>query len=102
MAHGSGVLGNGAGTVKHFGLSDKVDFQIRTLSKAIGVVGGYVAGKKELIVWLKVRCRPFLFSTAVTPGAAAACLEAIDILMNSSDLQIKLWENGDYLKKCLK
>ncbi|HWO96822.1 MAG TPA: glycine C-acetyltransferase [Bacillus sp. (in: firmicutes)] len=101
-AHGSGVLGNGAGTVKHFGLSDKVDFQIGTLSKAIGVVGGYVAGKKELIDWLKVRSRPFLFSTAVTPGAAAACLEAIDILMNSSDLQIKLWENGDYLKKGLK
>jgi glycine C-acetyltransferase len=101
-AHGSGVLGHGAGTVKHFGLSDKVDFQIGTLSKAIGVVGGYVAGKKDLIDWLKVRSRPFLFSTAVTPGAAAACIEAIDILMNSSELQNKLWENGDYLKKGLK
>lgn len=101
-AHGSGVLGKGAGTVKHFGLSDKVDFQIGTLSKAIGVIGGYVAGKKELIDWLKVRSRPFLFSTAMTPGAAAACLEAIDILMNSSDLQRQLWNNGDYLKKGLK
>jgi glycine C-acetyltransferase len=101
-AHGSGVLGNGAGTVKHFGLSDRVDFQIGTLSKAIGVVGGYVAGKKDLIDWLKVRSRPFLFSTAVTPGAVAACIEAIDILMNSSDLQNKLWENGNYLKKGLK
>lgn len=101
-AHGSGVLGNGAGTVKHFGLSDKVDFQIGTLSKAIGVVGGYVAGKKELIDWLKVRSRPFLFSTAMTPGAAAACLKAIDVLMNSSDLQTQLWQNGDYLKKGLK
>jgi glycine C-acetyltransferase len=101
-AHGSGVLGHGAGTVKHFGLSDKVDFQIGTLSKAIGVVGGYVAGKKDLIDWLKVRSRPFLFSTAVTPGAAAACIEAIDILLNSSELQNKLWENGDYLKKGLK
>lgn len=71
-AHGSGVLGKGAGTVKHFGLSDKVDFQIGTLSKAIGVVGGYVAGKQQLIDWLKVRSRPFLFSTSVTPADAAA------------------------------
>ncbi|MGG1218807.1 glycine C-acetyltransferase [Priestia endophytica] len=101
-AHGSGVLGNGAGTVKHFGLSDRVDFQIGTLSKAIGVVGGYVAGKRDLIDWLKVRSRPFLFSTAVTPGAVAACIEAIDILMDSSDLQNKLWENSDYLKEGLK
>ncbi|MFP7226247.1 glycine C-acetyltransferase [Priestia filamentosa] len=101
-AHGSGVLGNGAGTVKHFGLSDRVDFQIGTLSKAIGVVGGYVAGKRDLIDWLKVRSRPFLFSTAVTPGAVAACIEAIDILMDSSDLQNKLWENSNYLKEGLK
>lgn len=101
-AHGSGVLGNGAGTVKHFGLSDKVDFQIGTLSKAIGVVGGYVAGKKDLIDWLKVRSRPFLFSTALPPGDVAAITEAIDILMNSSDLQERMWENGNYLKKGLK
>jgi glycine C-acetyltransferase len=101
-AHGSGVLGNGAGTVKHFGLSDRIDFQIGTLSKAIGVVGGYVAGKKELIDWLKVRSRPFLFSTALTPGDVAACLKAIDILMNSTELQERLWENGNYLKKGLK
>lgn len=101
-AHGSGVLGNGAGTVKHFGLSDKVDFQIGTLSKAIGVVGGYVAGRKDLIDWLKVRSRPFLFSTAVTPGAAASCIEAITILMTSTELQTKLWENSDYLKQGLK
>ncbi|MBM7646662.1 glycine C-acetyltransferase [Scopulibacillus daqui] len=101
-AHGSGVLGNGAGTVKHFGLSDKVDFQIGTLSKAIGVVGGYVAGKKDLIDWLKVRSRPFLFSTSLTPGAAAACIEAIDILSSSTELQEKLWENADYLKQGLK
>ncbi|KYH30557.1 putative pyridoxal phosphate-dependent acyltransferase [Clostridium tepidiprofundi DSM 19306] len=101
-AHGSGVLGKGAGTVKHFGLSDKVDFQIGTLSKAIGVVGGYVAGKKNLIDWLKVRARPFLFSTSLTPGAAAACIEAIDILTESTELNEKLWENGDYLKKGLK
>ncbi|GAA0122611.1 MAG: glycine C-acetyltransferase [Clostridium argentinense] len=101
-AHGSGVLGNGAGTVKHFGLSDKIDFQIGTLSKAIGVVGGYVAGSKDLIDWLKVRGRPFLFSTALTPGAAGACIEAIKILTESTELHDKLWENGNYLKKGLK
>lgn len=101
-AHGSGVMGNGAGTVKHFGLSDQIDFQIGTLSKAIGVVGGYVAGRQELIDWLKVRARPFLFSTSMTPGAAAACIVAIDILMDSSDLQERLWENGRYLKEGLK
>jgi glycine C-acetyltransferase len=101
-AHGSGVLGKGAGTVKHFGLSDKVDFQIGTLSKAIGVVGGYVAGKQDLIDWLKVRSRPFLFSTALTPGDVAAITEAINLIMNSNELNEKLWENGDYLKKGLK
>lgn len=100
-AHGSGVLGNGAGTVKHFGLQDYVDFQIGTLSKAIGVVGGYVAGKKLLIDWLKVASRPFLFSTAVTPADAAASAKAIDMLMNSSELVQKLWKNGDYLKENL-
>ncbi|AGX04235.1 2-amino-3-ketobutyrate CoA ligase [Bacillus infantis NRRL B-14911] len=101
-AHGSGVLGKGAGTVKHFGLSDKVDFQIGTLSKAIGVVGGYVAGKKQLIDWLKVRSRPFLFSTSLTPADVAACIESISILMESTELNEKLWENADYLKKGLK
>jgi len=101
-AHGSGVLGDGAGTVKHFGLSDKIDFQIGTLSKAIGVVGGYVAGKKNLIDWLKVRSRPFLFSTSLTPADVAASKESIEILMDSTELNKKLWENGDYLKKGLK
>lgn len=101
-AHGSGVLGKGAGTVKHFGLSDRIDFQIGTLSKAIGVVGGYVAGKKELIDWLKVRSRPFLFSTAVTPGDVAATIKAIEILMESTELNDRLWENGNYLKRGLK
>jgi glycine C-acetyltransferase len=101
-AHGSGVMGKGAGTVKHFGLSDKVDFQIGTLSKAIGVVGGYVAGSKDLIDWLKVRARPFLFSTSLTPGAAAACIEALKIMTESTELNDKLWENGNYLKAKLK
>ncbi len=101
-AHGSGVLGKGAGTVHHFGLSDKIDFQIGTLSKAIGVVGGYVAGSKDLIDWLKVRGRPFLFSTSLTPAAAGACIEAVNILTESTELHDKLWENGNYLKKGLK
>ncbi|WP_281202484.1 glycine C-acetyltransferase [Cytobacillus kochii] len=101
-AHGSGVLGKGAGTVKHFGLSDKVDFQIGTLSKAIGVVGGYVAGKQQLIDWLKVRSRPFLFSTSVTPADAAASKKAIEMLMESTALNEKLWENSEYLKAGLK
>ncbi len=89
-AHGSGVMGKGAGTVKHFGLSDKIDFQIGTLSKAIGVVGGYVAGSKDLIDWLKVRARPFLFSTSLTPSCAAACIEAINIMTESTELNDKL------------
>ncbi|WP_042456698.1 glycine C-acetyltransferase [Neobacillus dielmonensis] len=101
-AHGSGVLGEGAGTVKHFGLSDKIDFQIGTLSKAIGVVGGYVAGKQNLIDWLKVRSRPFLFSTSLTPADVAACIRSIEILMESTELNNKLWENGTYLKQGLK
>ncbi|CAM3931113.1 MULTISPECIES: glycine C-acetyltransferase [Paenibacillus] len=101
-AHGSGVLGDGAGTVKHFGLSDRVDLQIGTLSKAVGVVGGYVAGSRDLIDWLKVRSRPFLFSTALPPGAVAACITAIDILQNSKELQSKLWENTRYLQEGLR
>lgn len=100
-AHGSGVMGKGAGTVKHFGLSDKVDFQMGTLSKAIGVVGGYVAGKKNLIDFLKVKARPFLFSTSLTPGNAAACLKAIEILEQSDDLMNALWEKSAYLKEKL-
>ncbi|MEK9197335.1 glycine C-acetyltransferase [Ureibacillus sp. 179-F W5.1 NHS] len=101
-AHGSGVTGKGKGTVKHFGLEKEIDFQIGTLSKAIGVVGGYVAGKKKLIDWLKVRSRPFLFSTAVTPGDVAAITRALQMIMDSTELHDKLWENGDYLKAGLK
>ncbi|WP_427181673.1 glycine C-acetyltransferase [Paenibacillus sp. TC-CSREp1] len=100
-AHGSGVLGAGAGTVKHFGLSDRIDFQIGTLSKAIGVVGGYVAGKKQLIEWLKLRSRPFLFSTSLPPAAIASCSASVDILMNDKELIEKLWENGNHLKNGL-
>ncbi|MBR3336506.1 MAG: aminotransferase class I/II-fold pyridoxal phosphate-dependent enzyme, partial [Bacillus sp. (in: Bacteria)] len=79
-----------------------VDFQIGTLSKAIGVIGGYVAGKQNLIDWLKVRSRPFLFSTALTPADAAACMRSIEILMESTELHDRLWENGRYLKQGLK
>ncbi|WP_084244126.1 glycine C-acetyltransferase [Planomicrobium okeanokoites] len=101
-AHGSGVTGKGKGTVKHFGLEKEVDMQMGTLSKAVGVVGGYVAGKQNLIDWLKVRSRPFLFSTAVTPGDVAAITAAIQMIIDSTELHDKLWENGDYLKKGLK
>ncbi len=101
-AHGSGVMGKGAGTVKHFGLQDKIDFQIGTLSKAIGVVGGYVAGTKDLIDWLKVASRPFLFSTSLAPGDTRAITEAVTMIMESTELHDKLWENGDYLKQGLK
>ncbi len=101
-AHGSGVMGKGAGTVKHFGLQDKIDFQIGTLSKAIGVVGGYVAGSQQLIDWLKVASRPFLFSTSLAPGDTKAITEAVQMLMDSTELHDKLWENGDYLKEGLK
>ena len=101
-AHGSGVMGNGAGTVKHFGLQDKIDFQIGTLSKAIGVVGGYVAGTQSLIDWLKAQSRPFLFSTSLAPGDTKAITEAVKKLMASTELHDKLWDNGNYLKAGLK
>ncbi|WP_372661809.1 glycine C-acetyltransferase [Cohnella sp.] len=101
-AHGTGVLGGGAGTVKHFGLSDRIIFQIGTLSKAVGAAGGYVAGTQQVIDWLKARSRPFLFSTAVPPGTVAACITAIDILQGSKELQDRLWENTAYLQKGLK
>lgn len=100
-AHGSGVMGKGAGTVKHFGLQDKADFQIGTLSKAIGVVGGYVAGSQKLIDWLKAQSRPFLFSTSLAPGDTKAITEAVKKLMASTELHDRLWENANYLKEGL-
>ncbi|EGQ3224888.1 glycine C-acetyltransferase [Staphylococcus pseudintermedius] len=100
-AYGSGVMGKGAGTVKHFGLQDKVDFQIGTLSKAIGVVGGYVAGSQKLIDWLKAQSRPFLFSTSLAPGDTKAITEAVKKLMASTELHDRLWENANYLKEGL-
>ena len=98
-AHASGVLGrSGRGSADHFDLHGRVDIQIGTLSKAIGVVGGYVAGNRNLIEWLNHRGRPFLFSTATPPSVAAACLEAINILSESSELTDRLWDNSRYLK----
>ncbi|OZT77397.1 glycine C-acetyltransferase [Salinicoccus roseus] len=101
-AHGSGVMGKGAGTVKHFGLEKDIDIQMGTLSKAIGVVGGYVAGSQDLIDYLKVAARPFLFSTSLTPGDTRAITEAVRMLMASTELHDKVWENGDYLKAGLR
>lgn len=101
-AHSSGVLGkNGRGTVDHFGLHGKVDIQVGTLSKAIGVLGGYVCGSRDLIEYLYHRARPFLFSTSHPPGVAAACLAAFDILQNEPERIEKLWDNTRYFKAAL-
>ncbi len=101
-AHGTGVMGKGHGTVKHFGMQDHIDFQMGTLSKGIGVVGGYVAGTKQLITWLKSQARPFLFSTSLTPGAAGASIEAIDLIEKHPEYVEKLWDNANYFKDELK
>lgn len=98
-AHGSGTMGKGAGTVKEFDASNDIDIQVGTLSKAVGVVGGYVAGSKELIDWLKVRGRPFLFSTSLTPGAAAAAKKSIEIISSEPELVEQLWDNANFLKE---
>ena len=99
-AHGEGVLGRGGrGIVDHFGLHGKVHIEVGTLSKAFGVVGGYVAGSKALIEFLKQKARPFLFSSAVTPADVAACIAAVDILTESDELVRKLWDNASYFKK---
>jgi glycine C-acetyltransferase len=101
-AHSSGVLGrNGRGTVDHFGLHGRVDIQVGTLSKAIGVLGGYVCGSGDLIEFLYHRARPFLFSTSHPPAVAAACLAAFDILESEPERIEKLWENTRYFKKLL-
>jgi glycine C-acetyltransferase len=102
-AHGEGVLGKGGrGIVDHFGLHGKVDVEVGTMSKAFGVVGGVVAGKAVIIEWLRQRGRPFLFSSAVTVPDAAACLAAIDLLEDSTQLVDKLWSNAAYFKAEMK
>ncbi|MCL5998392.1 MAG: glycine C-acetyltransferase [Chloroflexi bacterium] len=102
-AHGEGVLGRGGrGIVDHFGMHGRVDIEIGTLSKAFGVVGGYVAAHTEIVEWLRQRGRPFLFSSAVTAADAAACLAAVDILETSTERVDKLWNNTRYFKAEMK
>ena len=99
-AHGEGVLGTGGrGIVDHFGLHGRVDIEIGTLSKAFGVVGGLVAGKRSIIDWLKQRGRPFLFSSAMTVPNVGACIEAVKILSESDELVSRLWRNAEFLKQ---
>ncbi len=102
-AHGSGVLGESGrgGTVDHFNLHGRVDFSIGTLSKAIGVVGGYVAGSNTMYEWLNHRARPVLFSTTLPPAAAGAIIEAIKMLMESTEYTDRLWDNANYFKEKL-
>jgi len=102
-AHGEGVLGKGGrGIVDHFGLHGKFDVEIGTLSKAFGVVGGVIAGKKKIVDYLRQKARPFLFSSAVTAADTAACLAAVDILESSTELVDRLWENTRYFKTEMK
>jgi len=98
-AHASGVLGaNGRGSVNHFGLDGRVAIQVGTLSKAIGVLGGYVAGSAALREMLTQRARPFLFSTSHPPAVAAACIAAIQVLLDEPELIDHLWANTIYFK----
>ncbi len=98
-AHGEGVLGHGGrGIVHHFGLQGRVHIEVGTMSKAFGVVGGYVAGNRKVVEWLRQRGRPFLFSSAMTVPDTAACLAAVHILQESTELVDRLWENTRYFK----
>lgn len=99
-AHGEGVLGRGGrGIVDHFGLHGKVDVEVGTLSKAFGVVGGVSAGNPLVVEWLRQRGRPFLFSSAMTTPDVAACIAALDVLEESTELVDRLWENARYFKE---
>jgi glycine C-acetyltransferase len=99
-AHSSGVLGkNGRGSIDHFGVHGRVDIQVGTLSKAIGAIGGYVCGSRDLIEFLYHRARPFLFSTSHPPSVTATCIAAIDVLENEPELIEQLWSNTRYFKK---
>lgn len=101
-AHGEGVLGKGGrGIVDHFGLHGEVDIEVGTMSKAFGVVGGYVAGRKAIIDWLRQRARPYLFSSAMTASDTAACLAAVKIISKSPKRVEKLWQNTKYFKEKL-
>lgn len=99
-AHGEGVLGRGGrGIVDHFGLHGRVHIEVGTLSKAFGVVGGLVAGRKPIIDWLRQRGRPFLFSSAMTAPDVAACIEGVKLLEESDELVTRLWENARILRE---
>ena len=101
-AHGEGVLGEGGrGIVDHFHMHDRVDIEIGTLSKAFGVMGGFVAGSQNLIDWLKQRGRPFIFSSALTMADTASCLAAVDLLQDSNELVLRLWQNTESLRSGL-
>jgi glycine C-acetyltransferase len=101
-AHASGVFGtNGRGTIDHFGLHGRVDVQVGTLSKAIGALGGYVAGSRNLIEFLHHRGRPFLFSTSHPPSVVATCLAALDVLLEEPQLIDQLWTNATFFKEGL-
>ena len=97
-AHGEGVLGKGKGIVAHFGLRGKFDVEIGTLSKAFGVMGGVIAGKQEIVDYIRQKARPNLFSSALTPADTAACLAAVELLDESEELVDKLWDNTTYFK----
>ena len=98
-AHASGVFGkNGRGTVDHFDMHGRVDIQVGTLSKAVGALGGYVAGNRNLIEFLYHRARPFLFSTSHPPAVAAACIAALDVLTEEPEIIDRLWENTRFFK----
>ncbi|MBS1804047.1 MAG: glycine C-acetyltransferase [Acidobacteria bacterium] len=102
-AHASGVLGrNGRGSIDHFGMHGRVDVQVGTLSKAIGALGGYVCGSKDLIDYLYHRARPFLFSTSHPPSVAATCIAAFDILEQEPERIERLWSNTHYFQGELK
>jgi len=102
-AHASGVFGsNGRGTIDHFGVHGRVDIQVGTLSKAIGALGGYVAGSRALIDFLHHRARPFLFSTSHPPSVAATCLAALDVLEQEPEIIDRLWENTRFFKAGLR
>ncbi len=99
-AHGEGVLGKGGrGIVDHFGLHGRVHVEVGTLSKAFGVVGGLVAGRKTIVDWLRQRGRPFLFSSAMTAPDVAACIEAVNILEESDELVSRLWQNAALMRQ---
>lgn len=101
-AHGEGVLGQGRGIAHHFKLQGRLDIEVGTLSKAFGVLGGVIAGKKELIEYYRQKGRPYLFSTGLSVADAAAVIEGVKILSRSNTTVKKLWDNAEYLRTAFK